>query len=347
MESISSDGETTASSLHCIDSDQKLVSADECRLIALSCIAKGLDWSTTRRVISQRTNSEHPVMLKAIREYYVCTLTEIVLGTTLAHITELCCSRNNEFLSIARSFEEAPLNSNLWMAPTLLNADTNQRMVETRRLKILAELLAQQPGRHKQILAKLRKLLNQIVTHFSKEQPEKELVRLIINWFKSGEMCIEHYRTWRALTEEGSFSLSDIRKANWFENSENSFFTNFKIALKELPVKDLCRESYGQLWRFLSNLASKTEPKKERTGIRLRLFSKLLFLSDVRSKLETFLRDNPSIFEVNIYAEYAIILDCNLENFTWHGINLSLAAEKIIIRKECEINVSDALFGQI
>ncbi|VDP12983.1 unnamed protein product [Heligmosomoides polygyrus] len=213
-------------------------------------------------------------------------------------------------------------------------------MVETRRLKILAELLAQQPGRHKQILAKLRKLLNQIVTHFSKEQPEKELVRLIINWFKSGEMCIEHYRTWRALTEEGSFSLSDIRKANWFENSENSFFTNFKIALKELPVKDLCRESYGQLWRFLSNLASKTEPKKERTGIRLRLFSKLLFLSDVRSKLETFLRDNPSIFEVNIYAEYAIILDCNLENFTWHGINLSLAAEKIIIRKECEINVS-------
>ncbi|VDL72941.1 unnamed protein product [Nippostrongylus brasiliensis] len=163
--------------------------------------------------------------------------------------------------------------------------------------------------------------MNNLVPHFSTERPEKELLRLIVDWFKSGEMTLQQYLVWRQFPCDGSVRLDDLKKAKW-PKSTDTLFTRFKMSLDNIPVADLSLENKQHLSQFLKNLQPSQVCKQELSGLRLKVISKLMFVSKMKTFLESELKEKSLIYEVNLYAEYAIILDCNLENDVWHGINI-------------------------
>ncbi|WKY10334.1 hypothetical protein Q1695_002578 [Nippostrongylus brasiliensis] len=278
-------------------------------------------------------------MLKAARGFYVDSLSDAVLGSMLEHIVELCCNRNTDFLRNAKDFEKSSFNLS-WNALITLNVpDRERRAMEERRLTNLLEMLSDHQRKQKQIVASLHRLMNNLVPHFSTEKPEKELLRFIVDWFKSGEMSLQQYLVWRQLPCNGSICLNDLKTAKW-PKSTDTLFTRFKMSLDNIPVADLSPENKQHLSQFLKNLQPSQVCKQELSGLRLKVISKLMFVSKMKTFLESELKEKSSIYEVNLYAEYAIILDCNLENDVWHGINLSMVTNKMVICGECTIDLS-------
>ncbi|ETN81002.1 hypothetical protein NECAME_08804 [Necator americanus] len=299
--------------------NNKLLTADEYRLIVLRSIAEGCSWKQILEKLFSDKSRQHPVVLHAVRDFYVETLSEFVTNDVLDNITELCCSRNQEFLSRVKEVE-----------------------LEQQQLINLDAVLKDEPRRRKQIVAKFHRLLNELVPHFSSEKVEKELLRVIVSWFKSGEMTLSHFLTWHnSLAKQKEVHLSDLKNAKWtLTNTEDTFFDRFQVALNEIPTKDLSTENRNQLKEFLTGVITTGTTLQETNGKRHRMLSKLFYLSSYKSHLEDKLSKDKSISEINLYAEYAIIVDCSLSNEKWHGINLSLVAEKIIIKGKCEINLS-------
>ncbi|KAL6723220.1 hypothetical protein Aduo_018248 [Ancylostoma duodenale] len=326
-----------------INGIEELLTPDEYRLLVLRSVADGQSCNDTLQHLFPDKSKQHRVVLNAVREFYVETLSEAVTNDVLDNITELCCSRNEQFLSNVKEYEDASLNSESWQKLSRLSSKSRERTeLEARQIKNLADVLRDEPRKQKQILGKFHKVLNELVPHFSSEKSEKELLRIIVSWFKSGEMNLKQYLVWyNSLAEKSSLQLKDLKEAKWPKtNDSDSFFNRFKVALDDIPTENLSAENLEKLKKFLAGIITKSTAVKESKGKRFRMFSKLFFLSSYKRLLEEKLKNDETISEINIYAEYAIIVDCSLSNEQWHGINLSFVAEKIIIPQKCEINLS-------
>ncbi|VDM84191.1 unnamed protein product, partial [Strongylus vulgaris] len=155
-------------------------------------------------------------------------------------------------------------------------------------------------------------------------------------------MRLSQFSVWHnKIAGKDTIRLSDLKAAKWpTTTAEDSYFNRFQFALEEVPTEDMSMENNVQLERFLKEIVTKTSLIQENNKKRLRVLSKLFFLSNLKSYLESELEKDKTITEVNVYAEYAIVVDCSLSSDQWHGINLSLVSEKIIIQKDCQINLS-------
>ncbi|EYC24685.1 hypothetical protein Y032_0013g2050 [Ancylostoma ceylanicum] len=323
----------------------KILTADEYRLIVLRFVARGYSYSDVLEELFPDQSKRYTVVLKVVRELYVDILSEIVTKDVLDNITELCCRRNREFFSGVQKYEDASLDSEVWRQPSRQTKTIERAILEEQQHENLANVLKEEPRKQKQILAKFLKTLNKLVPHFSIERSEKQLLEIIVNWFKSGEMALPHYLVWvNLLSEKETIQIRDLKDVNWPETCEaDLFFNRFHAALEDITTNGLSPENQEKLDRFLGGIKTiktTTDLVQESAGKRLKVCSKLFYLSDYKDHLEKQLKEEEAVFEVNINAEYAIVLDCSLCNEQWHGINLSLVAEKITIPKECEINLS-------
>ncbi|EYB88797.1 hypothetical protein Y032_0241g3371 [Ancylostoma ceylanicum] len=332
-----------------INGIEELLTADEYRLLVLRCIADGKSCNDTLLHLFPDKSKHHRVLLNAARDFYIETLSEAVTNDVLENITELCCSRNEQFLSTVNEYENAQLDSNSWQKLPRLSSKSRKRSeLEELQIRNLADVLKDEPRKQKQILAKFHKVLNELVPHFSSEKSEKELLRIIVSWFKSGEMNLTQYLIWHnSLAKKPSLRLRDLKEADWPKASgADSYFNRFKVALDDVPTENLSTDSLEKLKKFLAGIVTTSSIVEESKGKRFRMFSKLFFLSSFKRMLEEKLKNDNTISEINIYAEYAIIVDCSLSNEQWHGVNLSFVAEKIIIPNKCEINLSGKSYSR-
>ncbi|RCN53026.1 hypothetical protein ANCCAN_00574 [Ancylostoma caninum] len=338
--SVTEDASDTDSDTYGDGNEDKVLTADEYRLLVLRFVANGQSHTETLEELFPNKSKHHAVVLNTVHEFYVEALSEIVAGDVLDNIVELCCRRNREFLSDVKKYEQAPLDSQLWRELPYRTKNRGRAELEDQQLRNLADVLKDEPRKQKQILAKFRKALSKLVPHFSIEKSERQLLEVIVSWFKSGEMTLPQFLVWFDLMERRTVEVDDLKHAEWPEADETDlFFNRFQIALEDIPTS-LSTENQEKLDRFVAGIKTTTEEVQESVGKRFKVHSKLFFLSGYKDRLEKHLKDDQAVFEVNINAEYAIIVDCSLCNEDWHGINLSLVAEKIIIRNKCEINLS-------
>ncbi|KAL6729486.1 hypothetical protein Aduo_000535 [Ancylostoma duodenale] len=324
------------------NNDSEILTADEYRLIVLRFVADGYSCPETLEELFPDKSKQDTVALNTVYGFYVKTLSEVVTSNVLDNIVELCCRRNHEFLSGIKKYENAPLDSELWRDLAHQTKSRDRAKLEVQQLRNLADVLKEEPRKQKQILAKFFKTLNKLVPHFSVEMSEKQLLGIIFTWFRSGEMTLPQFLVWfNILTIKGTVQIKDLKNAKWPETNEaDLFFNRFQVAFEDIQTEALSTENQEKLNRFVTGIETTFESVRERVGKRLRVFSKLFFLSEHKNRLEKQLEDDESVSEVNINADYAIVVDCSLCNEQWHGINLSLVAEKIIILKKCEINLS-------
>ncbi|XP_057365150.1 uncharacterized protein LOC130685885 [Daphnia carinata] len=189
---------------------------------------------------------------------------------------------------------------------------------------------------------KYQKCISALISLLVKAFENKELLDIIELFFEDilDELPTGKAIDWRIFCEE---KLQKFPAGSNEESSTPDWFQKFKEAVEEIG-----KEAWTSRFTLMMNevlklyLLPRTKVETTDDNGRKIIFvrGKVVFLSKVIDKMEKLKKDDVGLQEIKIVGLKSVHIDCNLDNDIWHGTNLGLDTDKIIVDDEFSWNFS-------
>ncbi|PAV65935.1 hypothetical protein WR25_11958 [Diploscapter pachys] len=186
----------------------------------------------------------------------------------------------------------------------------------------------------KQVNNQIRNLLNRLVAHFFSNSAEKEACRVIGAWLGSGDMSLQQWKQWQMfISDDQPVTLKKLRSMKWKTNDDDYHLQKLSNALDDIDKDSFFDEMEQELFEMLRCYLRPPEFKNPTKNV-LEIVARTIYTCEVMENIIEEFRKDERLFEVRIHAADACIIDCDFENKIWHGKNLCIVTEKLIVQKK-------------